>query len=133
MPRYSRHNSLKCDFCGREEDLPFTCNYCGGTFCGENSPPEAHACRGDLTRKVAANPATTRSWDSSMYSGTSPGRRSNPILFSPKEVRDILIAWAALALAFTIAYSGGITGGASLFAGESFPVLYVVAFVAVGS
>jgi Zn-dependent protease len=133
MPRLAKRNSLKCDFCGREEDLPFTCNYCGGTFCGEHRLPEAHACKGDLTRRVAANPATTRSWDSSVYSGTSPGRRANPILFSQKEVRDILIAWAALALAFTIAYSGGITGGASLFAGESFPFLFVVAFVAVGS
>jgi len=132
MPCHPRRNSLKCDLCGREDDLPFTCNYCGGTFCGEHRLPEAHACKGDLTRRIVANPATTRSWDSSAYSGTSPGRPANPYLFSQKEVRDILIAWAALALAFTIAYSGGIAGGASLV-GQSFPYLFVIAFVAVGS
>jgi len=123
---------LKCDFCGREEDLPFTCNYCGGTFCGEHRLPEAHACRGDLTRRIVANPTTTRSWDGSVYSGTSPGRRGSPYLFSQKEVRDIIVAWAALALAFTIAYSGGIVGG-ELLGGGGFPYLYLISFVAVGS
>ncbi len=116
---------MKCDFCGREEDLPFTCNYCGGTFCGEHRLPEAHACRGDLTRRIVANPATTRSWDGSVYSGTSPGIRGSPYLFSQKEVRDIIIAWAALALAFTIASRGGLAG--------NLLTAYFVAFVAVGS
>jgi len=116
---------LKCDFCGREEDLPFTCNYCGGTFCGEHRLPEAHACRGDLTRRIVANPTTTRSWDGSVYSGTSPGSRGSPYLFSQKEVRDIIIAWAALALAFTIASRGGLAG--------NLVSAYFVAFVAVGS
>jgi Zn-dependent protease len=116
---------LKCDFCGREEDLPFTCNYCGGTFCGEHRLPEAHACRGDLTRRIIASPATTRSWDGSVYSGTSPGSRGSPYLFSQKEVRDIIIAWAALALAFTIASRGGLAG--------DLISAYFVAFVAVGS
>jgi len=53
-------------------------------------------------------------------------------MFSQKEVRDIIIAWAALALAFTIAYSGGLAGGGSLIRG-GFPTLFFVAFVAVGS
>lgn len=124
---------MKCDFCGAEEDLPFTCSYCGGTFCGEHRLPEAHACKGDLTRRIAANPTTTRSWDGSIYSGTSPRSRGSPYLFSQKEVRDILVAWAALALAFTIAYSGGVAGGATLLSSLSFPYLFTIAFVAVGS
>ena len=123
---------MKCDYCGKEEDLPFTCNYCGGTFCAEHRLPEAHACRGDLSRRIVANPATTRSWDSSVYSGTSIGSRGSPYLFSQKEVRDILVAWAALALAFTIAYSGGLLGGSVLGAG-GLALLFVVSFVAVGS
>jgi Zn-dependent protease len=122
---------LKCDYCGKEEDLPFTCNYCGGTFCGEHRLPEAHACKGDLTRRVVASPMTTRSWDSSSFSSSSFGNRGSPYLFSQKEVRDIIIAWAALALAFTIAYSGGLAGG-SLFSGGDLFTNYLVAFVAVG-
>jgi len=123
---------LKCDFCGAEESLPFTCNYCGGSFCSEHRLPESHACKGDLTRRIIANPSTTRSWDGSGFSGTSFGRGSSPYLFSQKEVRDILIAWAALALAFTIAYGGGVSGS-RLLSGRGFVELFFVAFVAVGS
>ncbi len=123
---------MKCDFCGADEDLPFTCNYCGGTFCPEHRLPEAHACRGDLTRRIIANPTTTRSWDGSVFSGTSPGTRGSPYLFSQREVRDILIAWIALGLAFTIAYSGGLAGGI-LISGTNFLSDYFIAFVAVGS
>jgi Zn-dependent protease len=123
---------LKCDFCGVEEDLPFTCNYCGGTFCGEHRLPEAHACTGDLTRRVVASPSTTRSWDGSTFSGTSVGRRSSPYLFSQKEVRDILVAWAALALAFTLADCGLASGrGCPVSGGPG--VFFFVSFVAVGS
>lgn len=123
---------MKCDFCGRDEDLPFTCNYCGGTFCGEHRLPEAHACTGDLTRRVVANPATTRSWDGSVFSGTSSGRSSSPYLFSQKEVRDIIVAWGALALAFTIAACGLVAGGSCPYPGGP-ATFYVIAFVAVGS
>lgn len=123
---------MKCDFCGREENLPFTCNYCGGTFCPEHRLPEAHACAGDLTKRVVVNPAATRSWEGSGF-GVTSAPRASPYLFSGKEVRDILVAWAALALAFSIAYAGGIGGGLRLFRGESLPVLFLVSFVAVGS
>ena len=123
---------MKCDFCGKEEDLPFNCNYCGGTFCGEHRLPEAHACKGDLTRRVIANPSTTRSWEGSTYSGTSYGRSSSPYLFSPKEVRDIVIAWAALALAFTMADCGLVSGGRCPISGGP-ATFFLVSFVAVGS
>jgi len=118
---------LKCDYCGNEENLPFTCNYCGGTFCAEHRLPEAHACKGDLTRRIVAEPAVTRSWDNSGFSGSS-SPRSSPYLFSQKEIRDIIIAWAALALAFTIAIQG-LPGNSSI---GGYPSAYFVAFVAVG-
>ncbi|HIP62625.1 MAG TPA: rhomboid family intramembrane serine protease [Archaeoglobus profundus] len=34
----------KCDICGKEEPLPFTCRYCGGTFCADHRLPEKHNC-----------------------------------------------------------------------------------------
>ena len=123
---------MKCDFCGRDEDLPFTCNYCGGTFCADHRLPESHACKADLTRRAIAQPNTTRSWDGSVSSGTSLGRSSSPFMFSQKEVRDIIVAWAALALAFTIATSGGISRTAA-FLGGGILTTYFIAFVAVGS
>ncbi len=39
----------KCDFCGKEEYLPFECRYCGGKFCAEHRLPEAHNCEGIIT------------------------------------------------------------------------------------
>lgn len=35
-----------CDRCGRQENLPYRCHYCGGTFCGEHRLPESHGCPG---------------------------------------------------------------------------------------
>jgi hypothetical protein len=36
----------RCDECGRQENMPYQCRYCGGTFCGEHRLPENHACTG---------------------------------------------------------------------------------------
>ena len=35
-----------CDRCGKQENLPYRCRYCGGTFCGEHRLPESHNCAG---------------------------------------------------------------------------------------
>ena len=36
----------RCEYCGREEWMPYTCSYCGGTFCSEHRLPESHDCPG---------------------------------------------------------------------------------------
>lgn len=35
---------MKCDYCGKEEPIPFRCPYCGKYFCVEHRLPEAHQC-----------------------------------------------------------------------------------------
>jgi len=35
---------MKCDYCGREEPLPFKCPYCGKFFCADHRLPESHSC-----------------------------------------------------------------------------------------
>lgn len=35
---------VKCDFCGKEDYLPFKCRYCNGYFCAEHRLPENHNC-----------------------------------------------------------------------------------------
>jgi Zn-dependent protease len=100
---------LKCDYCGREETLPFVCNYCGGTYCVEHRLPEAHNCIGDLSRRpVTQGSTTTFSWSEGGYTAS---RTSQPHTFSRTEVRDIFIAWIALSFAFTGAFSGGFLYG----------------------
>jgi Zn-dependent protease len=100
---------LKCDFCGREEPLPFVCNYCGGAFCPDHRLPEAHQCRGDLTqrRTIIAPPQTTFSWQQSATTpAQAPALRQGKV-FSRIEIRDIIIAWLALGVAFSFALAGG--------------------------
>jgi len=35
-----------CDECGRSENMPYHCQHCGGTHCGEHRLPENHGCPG---------------------------------------------------------------------------------------
>ncbi|MGA1975983.1 MAG: site-2 protease family protein [Conexivisphaerales archaeon] len=78
----------------------------------DNSPdklPEAHNRIGDLSRRsVAKSSPTTLSWGEGGY---YVGRTSQPRAFSRTEVRDILLAWISLSVAFTVAVTGGLFGG----------------------
>lgn len=104
---------MNCEFCGKEEALPFVCNYCGGVFCSDHRLPEAHMCKGDLSQKrtVVAPPTTTFTWSQPTY--TAPTQRPGAPVFSGIEVRDIIVAWLALGVAFTIAISGRSFGSTS--------------------
>ncbi len=98
---------MKCDFCGKEESLPFICNYCGGAFCGDHRLPEAHQCKGDLNqrRTITAPPQTTFSWQTPATPAQFPQRRKGGV-FSGVEIRDIIIAWVGLGVAFFLAIDG---------------------------
>ena len=95
---------MKCDFCGRDEALPFICNYCGGAFCADHRLPEAHQCKGDLTQKrtITAPPQTTFSWQTSQAEPQYQATRVTHVV-SGIELRDITVAWLTLGLAFAIA------------------------------
>ena len=80
-----------------------------------DNPPdrltEAHNRIGGISRKpVAQSSTTTLSWDEGGY---TMGRTSQPRTFSRIEVRDILVAWISLSVAFTAAITGGLLGGFS--------------------
>jgi len=124
---------MNCDFCGREEALPFICNYCGGAFCADHRLPEAHLCKGDLTQKrtIVAPPQTTFSWQTSSVPQERALTPSGSNVFSRIEVRDILIAWLGIGVAVAIAFSGG----ALYFSGSTVGRLFfltIVALVTVG-
>ena len=36
----------QCDLCGQNENMPYQCRMCGGTFCAEHRLPENHSCPG---------------------------------------------------------------------------------------
>ena len=104
---------MKCSVCGKEEALPFVCNYCGEVFCSEHRLPESHNCTGDLSRRpVAQGTSSSYSSEGSGYAGE---RARQPRTFSRRELRDIAVAWVALGVAFTVAITGGLLSG---FAGR---------------
>ena len=109
---------MKCEFCGKEEALPFVCNYCGGAFCPDHRLPEAHQCKGDLSqrRMVTAPTQTSFSWQSASVPEQAPVRVQGRV-FSRIEIRDIIIAWVALGVAFSFALGGG---GFSLLGAQGF-------------
>ena len=120
---------LKCDFCGREEALPFICNYCGGAFCSDHRLPEAHQCKGDLSQKrtIVAPPQTTFSWQNPEPAPVFPSTAQGKV-FSMVEIRDIIIAWFALGIAFSISLAGG---GLSLLASSGFTAADAVELVGI--
>ncbi|ELZ27416.1 Rhomboid family protein [Halosimplex carlsbadense 2-9-1] len=36
----------RCDECGKQENMPYQCRHCGGTYCAEHRLPENHGCPG---------------------------------------------------------------------------------------
>jgi Zn-dependent protease len=97
---------VKCEFCGKDEPLPFVCNYCGGAFCADHRLPEAHQCKGDLSQRRLIVPppqTTTFSWQTGAIPEPVKERTG---VFSTIEVRDIVVAWVGLGLAFFVAIAG---------------------------
>ena len=94
---------VKCDRCGKEVDLPFRCNYCGGYFCSEHRLPEFHDCPGLYRERRATY---TGDWTATGggYSYQPPRQRrlvGNVFRFSERELRDLgigLLIIAALPL-----------------------------------
>jgi Zn-dependent protease len=122
---------MHCEFCGKEESLPFVCNYCGGVFCGDHRLPESHQCKGDLTQKrtVVAPPTTTFTWQTPSTTSPYPTTRQGNV-FSFIEVRDIVVAWLALGVAFTFTrftFFGGLA-----LNGLAFSVWLGISLVTVG-
>lgn len=126
---------MNCQQCGKEEALPFVCNYCGNVYCADHRLPEAHACKGDLRTKpyltTQQQAYTSRTFEAGAAGPVKLG------VFSQLEIRDILLAWLALSAAFLLAQAGGLLGFASRLERLGFDIglltLLVVSLVAVGS
>lgn len=86
---------VQCDKCGRDVDMPFRCNYCGGYFCTEHRLPEFHGCTG-LQRGVGAvNIGRTRSQrtsDSYYHRPRSRFTYRGFFIFGYHEVRDLAVS-----------------------------------------
>lgn len=61
-----------CDYCGKEVTMPYSCGYCGGSFCSEHRLPENHECEGleEISKKSRK--------EGRIYRGVSEGLKREP-------------------------------------------------------
>ena len=94
---------VKCDRCGKDVDMPFRCNYCGGYFCSEHRLPEFHDCPG--LKRGEGKPERSRVYTNRSYDTFTPRRSSmkTRFYFSEKELKHLAVGLAViLILPFTI-------------------------------
>ncbi len=53
----------RCDYCGNEVVLPFTCQHCGGKFCPECRLPPNHQCTGIISWQKKPVPGVGMRYD----------------------------------------------------------------------
>ena len=113
---------MKCQRCGKEEVLPFKCQYCQGLFCAEHRLPENHGCpeiwRAKLPKEQAPAPYEFKVT-------VQPPRPSTKFGFSMIEARDLAIS------ALLVSGVGlSMLGSDLLSRSASFVIILVLAFTA---
>jgi len=91
---------VKCQYCGRDEALPFKCPYCQGFFCAEHRLPESHACHEGWRARAFSEeaPQTTRGGQrgQSPYEYTitykPSGLKPRRFWFSQTEIKHLAIS-----------------------------------------
>jgi hypothetical protein len=72
----------RCDHCGSECTLPFTCQHCGGKFCAGCRLPPNHNCTGIGSWNAKPRPGIginySRSGGVSVIGGGAPESRRRP-------------------------------------------------------
>ena len=88
--------TAKCQHCGDDVVLPFRCNYCGGSFCGDHRIPERHACPEAWRAKAPrdASPVPPQGWSkapSYKYTISYTPDSSRIFWFSKTELKHLFI------------------------------------------
>ena len=79
---------MKCAYCGKEEVLPFKCQYCQGLFCSEHRLPENHACTRIGIAKAPKEEAAPYEFEVSY----TPPRRLTKFGFSLTEIEHLTVS-----------------------------------------
>jgi Zn-dependent protease len=91
---------VQCDYCGKDEYMPFRCKYCGGYFCSEHRLPEMHNCTGNYQFSRSTTGYT--GFTPTGFSYTAPRQARALGLFGKNELRDLAIG---LGVIFLILFS----------------------------
>ncbi|MFH0848925.1 MAG: AN1-type zinc finger domain-containing protein [archaeon] len=88
---------MYCQYCGKEESMPFRCPFCGAYFCAEHRLPEQHKCaeawRTTLQREEPTSVVAYPSAIMPKHVWTT-GSSKRRLGFSTREVLHILIGVA---------------------------------------
>ena len=99
--------TAKCKYCGEDVVLPFTCNYCGGSFCGEHRLPERHACPEAWKARAPRDIPPPKSWSSDepsyKYTISYTPQAARKFWFSIKELQHLTIG-ALLVMGVALSY-----------------------------
>ena len=117
---------MKCQYCGRDEALPFKCQYCQGLFCPEHRLPESHACpEGWRAKTVHEEPIQTQPIPENKapyeykVTYTPFGIKPKHFWFSRTELKHLVIS-ALLVMA---------VGASGLFFAEAPPIILMSAAI----
>ena len=91
---------VQCDRCGKDVDLPFRCNYCGGYFCAGHRLPEFHGCTGlyrERARAFAGRTSTERLHDYTYHAPRYDSSIRSLFKFSDKELEHLGISLLIIA------------------------------------
>jgi len=84
---------MKCQYCDKDEALPFKCPYCNAYFCAEHRLPESHNCSGQW---MARTP-TPHDYSVTYAPPRPPPALIKPFSFSTTEIRDLAVSAALVA------------------------------------
>ena len=90
---------MKCQICGIEVTMPYTCPHCGGQFCSQHRLPENHTCpqinQARTQRQTTVKENMTQTGSGYNYSfnfNPQPTKTRRRSISSPKELKHISIA-----------------------------------------
>ncbi|WP_083860946.1 AN1-type zinc finger domain-containing protein [Natrialba asiatica] len=63
----------RCEACGEHSSMPYSCSYCGGTFCKSHRMPEKHGCR---NLSEASSPSTANLTEENMQAASKAYRQT---------------------------------------------------------
>jgi len=75
----------ECFYCGFKDPMPFTCKFCGGSYCYSHRLPESHNCSGLTAYKASAIETGI------IYKpDTVISKRQNPVLRNLKHIASVI-------------------------------------------
>ena len=88
----------RCDNCGSETTLPFTCQHCGGKYCADCRLPPNHNCTGIVSWNQKPRPAVGMSYSRGGGISATGGAAGDSRKKSRKKETAIPYLWIMLAI-----------------------------------